>query len=295
MMYYRRKIVFALLEKFEAGLESTRLQKLMFLLTQMQKTPNYDFVPYRYGCYSYSLKADLEAMVKHTWLIDSEKSYSLNTKKKYYKELTVTDQKFVDETFDRYGNMKTDIITKHTYINFPYFATNSIIAEKILPKEFFERVVTARPNNQSTVLYTIGYEGISLEEYLNRLLKNNVNLLVDVRRNPLSQKYGFSKKTLSSFCRRLGIEYIHIPDVGIDSSKRRELNTQADYDLLFDDYKTTVLKDTIESQNQILSLLNKHKRIALTCFEADTCQCHRTHLAEKLKNSPNFKYELKHI
>lgn len=83
--------------------------------------------------------------------------------------------------------------------------------------------------------------------------------------------------------------------MGIDSSKRRELNTQADYDLLFDDYKTTVLKDTIESQNQILSLLNKHKRIALTCFEADTCQCHRTHLAEKLKNSPNFKYELKHI
>lgn len=39
MMYYRRKIIFALLEKFEASLESTRLQKLMFLLTQMQKAP----------------------------------------------------------------------------------------------------------------------------------------------------------------------------------------------------------------------------------------------------------------
>ncbi|WP_421825031.1 DUF488 family protein [Flagellimonas oceanensis] len=294
-MFYRRKLVFALLEKFEDGLESTRLQKLMFLLTQMQKEPNYDFVPYRYGCYSYSLKADLAAMVKHDWLVESEKTYSLNVKKKYYKELTPVDKQLVNETFELYGSMKTDVITKHTYINFPYYATNSIIAERILPEKFFERVVTARHNDESTVLFTIGYEGISLEEYLNRLLKNNVHLLVDVRRNPLSQKYGFSKKSLSSFCSRLGIEYIHIPDVGIDSSKRRELNTQEDYDLLFDEYKATVLKDAIESQNFILSLLEKHRRIALTCFEADTCQCHRTHLAENLKKSPNFKYDLKHI
>ena len=85
-MFYRRKLVFALLEKFEDGLESTRLQKLMFLLTQMQKEPNYDFVPYRYGCYSYSLKADLGAMVKHDWLIESEKTYSLKVKKKFYTE-----------------------------------------------------------------------------------------------------------------------------------------------------------------------------------------------------------------
>ncbi|NYJ28232.1 DUF488 family protein [Allomuricauda sp. ARW1Y1] len=288
-------MVFALLEKFEDGMESTRLQKLMFLLTRMQKEPSYDFVPYRYGCYSYSLKADLAAMVKHDWLLESEKTYRLNLKKKYYNELTSTDKQFVNETFELYGKMKTDVITKHTYINFPYYATNSIIADRILPEKFFERVENARPNDESKALFTIGYEGISLEEYLNRLLKNNVHLLIDVRRNPLSQKFGFSKRTLSSFCSRLGIEYIHIPDVGIDSSKRSELNTQEDYDLLFNDYKETVLKETIESQNFILGLLEKHRRIALTCFEADTCQCHRTHLAEKLHKSSNFEYDLKHI
>lgn len=294
-MFYRRKIVFALMEKFEDGLESTRLQKLVFLLTQMQKKPNYDFVPYRYGCYSYSLKADLQAMVKHDWLSTTGKSYGLKTKKKYYNELTASDQKLVDETFERYGAMKTEVITKHTYLNFPYYATNSTIAEKILPEKLYERVNKARPNEESTVLFTIGYEGISLEEYLNRLIKHNVRLLVDVRRNPLSQKYGFSKKLLSGFCQKLGIEYIHIPEVGIDSSKRRELNNQTDYDVLFDEYKSTVLNETTETQTQILALLKKHKRIALTCFEAETCQCHRTHLAEKLETSPVFKYKLKHI
>ena len=118
---------------------------------------------------------------------------------------------------------------------------------------------------------------------------------MDVRRNPLSQKYGFSKKLLSSFCERLDIKYVHIPEVGIDSSKRQELNNQQDYDSLFEDYKYTVLEETDSSQKQILELLEKYERIALTCFEADICQCHRTHLAEKIKNSPTFKYKLQHI
>jgi uncharacterized protein (DUF488 family) len=42
-------------------------------------------------------------------------------------------------------------------------------------------------------------------------------------------------------------------------------------------------------------LLKKYKRIALTCFEANICQCHRKHLAEAITSLPGFSYELKHI
>ncbi|TXD85521.1 DUF488 domain-containing protein [Subsaximicrobium wynnwilliamsii] len=294
-MFYRRKLVFALLENFENGLEKTRLQKLVFLLTKKQKNPNYDFVPYRFGCYSYSLKADLQAMIKRDWITISERGYELKTENKYYNELRSDDKKIVDDTISLYGKMNTEQITKHTYLNFPYHAINSTIASDILPEKYYLLVQEAKPKTEETILFTLGYEGISLEEYLNRLIRNDVKLLVDVRRNPLSQKYGFSKKLLSSFCNNLGIEYLHIPEVGIDSSKRRELNTQKDYDILFDDYNKTVLEETIESQDYILRLLKKHKRIALTCFEADTCQCHRTHLAEKIKRLPTFKYKLQHI
>ncbi len=294
-MFYRRKLVFALLESFENGLEKTRLQKLVFLLTKKQKNPDYDFVPYRFGCYSYSLKADLQAMMKRDWITISEIGYELKTEKKYYNELRSIDKKIVDDTISLYGSMNTEQITKHTYLNFPYHAINSTIANNILPEKYYLRVQDAKPKINDTILFTIGYEGISLEEYLNRLIRNDVKLLVDVRRNPLSQKYGFSKKLLSGFCENLGIDYLHIPEVGIDSSKRRELNTQKDYDILFKDYCETVLVQTKKNQNNILKLLKKHKRIALTCFEAETCQCHRTHLAEKIKSLPNFKYELKHI
>jgi uncharacterized protein YwgA len=294
-MFYRRKLVFALLENFENGLEKTRLQKLVFLLTNKQKNPDYDFVPYRFGCYSYSLKADLQAMIKRDWITLTEIGYELKTEKKYYNELRPVDKKIVDDTISLYGTMNTEQITKHTYLNFPYHAINSTIASNILPEKYYLRVQEAKPKTDETILFTIGYEGISLEEYLNRLIKNDVKLLVDVRRNPLSQKYGFSKKLLSGFCKNLDIDYLHIPEVGIDSSKRRELNTQKDYDVLFDDYNKTVLEETKENQAHILALLKKYKRIALTCFEAETCQCHRTHLAEKIKKSPTFKYKLQHI
>ena len=49
------------------------------------------------------------------------------------------------------------------------------------------------------------------------------------------------------------------------------------------------------TQTVILNLLKQHKRIALTCFEANICQCHRKHLAEAIETLPSFEYEVKHI
>lgn len=93
----------------------------------------------------------------------------------------------------------------------------------------------------------------------------------------------------------MGIDYVHIPEVGIQSDQRQELNTQSDYDKLFPIYRKTNLSNTTHSQNEILKLLKQHKRIALTCFEANICQCHRKHLAEAIENLPSFNYEVKHI
>ena len=122
-----------------------------------------------------------------------------------------------------------------------------------------------------------------------------MKVLVDVRNNPLSMKFGFSKTKLKNFCASLDIEYLHIPQVGIKSEQRQELNSQTDYDKLFDTYKKSNLKETINYQEQILKLLQHKKRIALTCFEANICQCHRKHLAEAITELPEWNFELKHI
>jgi uncharacterized protein (DUF488 family) len=182
-----------------------------------------------------------------------------------------------------------------TYKRHPYFSINSTIAKEYLTKEEFQNLDNYRSYDNEIVLFTIGYQGITLESYLNKLIKNNIKVLCDVRKNALSMKYGFSKSQLKNACNGVGIEYIHIPEVGIDSEQRQELKTQKDYDLLFEEYKSHNLKKSIDSQTEIFNLLKQNRRIALTCFEANICQCHRKHLSEAITNLKGFKYNLEHL
>jgi uncharacterized protein (DUF488 family) len=294
-VFYRRKIILALLQLFDGQLDKIRLQKLLFLFASKQAKAEYEFIPYKFGCYSYSANADMTAMVTRGFLNEDEKSFEKKDKTDYLKQLKPADLKLLQEVKTNYGKMSATALMKHTYINFPFYATRSEAAESILTKDELEKVIKAKTKGNKTVLFTIGYEGISLEEYLVRLLKNDVKVLVDVRNNPLSMKYGFSKSQLKKYCASLGIEYVHIPEVGIQSDQRQELNTQSDYDKLFAVYRKNNLSKTTTSQNEILKLLKQHKRIALTCFEANICQCHRKHLAEAIENLPDFNYEVKHI
>ncbi|GGF26455.1 hypothetical protein GCM10011339_13220 [Echinicola rosea] len=294
-MFYRRKIILGLIELLGGEVEKLRLQKLLFLYTEKKPQAEYDFIPYKYGCYSYSAKADVNTMIKKGYLIETENKYSKMDTYNYFEKLKQTDATLLQQVVSDYGQMSSNALIKHTYLNFPFYAIRSTIANEILPGQLYERIEKAMPKDEETTLFTIGYEGISLEKYLQKLVKNNVKLLVDVRKNPLSMKFGFSKTLLKRYCNSLGIEYLHIPEVGINSDKRQKLEVQADYDRLFADYKKTTLSETSKSQEQILGSLRQYKRIALTCFEAEPCQCHRSHLAEALMKSPDFSYSLKHL
>ena len=144
-------------------------------------------------------------------------------------------------------------------------------------------------------LFTIGYEGLSFEEYLNKLLIYGVRILCDVRKNAYSQKYGFSKAQLQPACDGVGIKYIHIPELGIESSQRQSLFTQADYDFLFETYRNTVLAKSDRQLERIVNLIDSEERVALTCFEKDVRQCHRTQIARKIVSMPGISFNLKEI
>ena len=294
-MYYRRKIILALLELFDGQIDKIRLQKLLFLFTQKQPKAEYDFIPYRFGCYSYSANADITTMVRKGLLREEDKCIEKIDQTNYVEQLKPNDLSLLQEVKFIYGVFSSTDLMKHTYINFPFYAINSEVAETILAQKEFDNVIRCKPNQDSTILFTIGYEGISLEEYLVRLLKNNVKLLVDVRNNPLSMKFGFSKSQIKKYCESIGVQYIHFPEVGIQSAQRQSLNSQSDYDALFKVYCENNLTKTTSVQLQIFNLLKTHKRIALTCFELNICQCHRKHLAEAIAVLPGFDYEVKHI
>jgi uncharacterized protein (DUF488 family) len=215
-MFYRRKIILALLQLLGGELEKIRIQKLLFLFSQMKIKSEYDFIPYKYGCYSYSAKADLVTMVKKGILIENENSFIKNSTTDFIKTLKLDDKKNLEEIVKLYGKMSNNTLIKHTYINYPYYATKSLIAETILDEEQITKVNNQKNQTNETILFTIGYEGVSLENYLNKLVKNDVKLLVDVRKNSLSMKFGFSKSLLKKYCESLHINYNHIPDLGIN-------------------------------------------------------------------------------
>ena len=221
------------MQAFDGHLPKISLQKLLFLFANRQLKPEYDFVPYKYGCYSFSANADFTAIVGHGQLSEDQSSFTKIGSVDYVKMLTEKDKKILIDIKTTYGKLTTNSLMKLTYLNYQYYAINSVKAKEILNEEQYAKVLNAKPINNNTILYTIGYEGISLEEYLNRLIKNDVKVLVDVRNNALSMKFGFSKTQLKTFCASLDIEYLHIPEVGIQSDQRQELKTQTDYDRPF--------------------------------------------------------------
>lgn len=286
----------SLIQVFENELEKIQLQKLLFLFTRFQKEKKaYDFIPYKFGCFSFQANADLSTLKKYGIVSETTKSWKKEDEVNYLNELTKEDKKTISDFRIIYANKTSDDLIKLTYKRYPYFAINSTISKDYLSKEEIDNLDNYRSFEKEITLFTIGYEGITLEAYLNKLIKNNIKVLCDVRKNAMSMKYGFSKSQLKNACNGVGIEYVHIPEVGIDSEQRQELKNQRDYDLLFEEYKNHNLKNSIDSQTEILSLLKKNRRIALTCFEADICQCHRKHLSEAITNLKEFKYNLEHL
>jgi uncharacterized protein (DUF488 family) len=294
-MYYRRKILLSLLQVFDNKLEKLRLQKLLFLYNRLQSEKSFHFVPYKYGCYSFQANADLKTMTKYNLVLDENKTWVKTDNTDYIVQLKQKDLQALKHLVNLHGSKTSKELIRFTYTNFPFFATKSVIAEDCLTKEEFSKISKLIPVKTETMLYTIGYEGISLEEYLNKLLAYDIKVLCDVRKNSSSMKYGFSKSQLRYACENLDIEFVHIPDLGIESECRQDLNTQADYDKLFTVYRHTTLQQTSKQQQQLIELVNKFKRVAITCFEANINQCHRKHLAEAVQNNPQFKFEIKHI
>jgi hypothetical protein len=294
-MYYRRKILLSLLQVFDNNLEKISLQKLLMLFTKLQTKPVYYFVPYKFGCYSFQANADLSTMVKYRQVTAEGNFWKKTDQADYVSELKESDRRTLRVVKNLYAGKSKDELIRITYLKYPYFAVNSTIVHEVLNEDEYQTVVKARPQHYATILFTIGYEGVSLEEYLNKLILNGIKVLCDVRKNSLSMKYGFNKSQLQKACEGVEIMYVHIPDLGIDSDKRQELHIQSDYDKLFLQYRNETLIKTRPQQEDILKLLKTGKRVALTCFEANICQCHRKHLAEAITKLPDFKYELKHI
>lgn len=283
-MYYRRKIFLALLESFGGTLDSTDFEKLLFLYCKKTNHNFYDFFPYKFGCFSHLSYQDKRVLIKYGLLEESEK-FKLKSKKSFINELEKEDKNLLSEFSNEWKKIRGNQLVKETYLRFPEYAIKSEIAEKILNNE--ELAAVRNYNNQSNdkVLFTTGYEGLTIDAYIHKLISNNIKLVVDVRKNPLSMKYGFSKTKLKNYLEKAGINYQHLPELGIISKLRKNLKSSQDYEELFSQYESDTLPENEDALKKIIQLLKQFNRITLTCFEADHKSCHRHKISDWLTDN----------
>jgi|TARA_R100000935_G_scaffold49162_1_gene74265 uncharacterized protein (DUF488 family) len=129
------------------------------------------------------------------------------------------------------------------------------------------------------LLSTIGYEGSTIDEFVETLIESGVEQLVDVRELPISRKKGFAKTKLSEALAEHGIRYYHLKSLG-DPKPGREAARRGD----FKEFKRifSLHLATDEAQNSLSELENiaAKGRTCLMCFEREHLNCHRNMVVE---------------
>lgn len=291
-LYYRRKVLLALLEAFGGRLKPLDFQKYLFLFAASQGSKSYHFVPYKFGGFSFQSYADKSALIKYGYLKDSDEWVLTRKQKTFTDSLSEEDQNLLKSLTKNFSTINGTQLVKYIYKKYPFYAINSTIAAKVLSPKELEAVKAAKPQGRGKTIFTIGYEGRTIEEYINKLIENDVRVLCDVRKNPLSRKFGFSKNQLRDLIGKVGIEYLHIPELGIESKYRKNLNDISDYKKLFREYKKSTLPKNQNQLTHLEELLEKKKRVAITCFEAESHMCHRSCVSEALEDRPNSRIQV---
>ena len=124
-------------------------------------------------------------------------------------------------------------------------------------------------------IFTIGYEGTTMAEFIATLKAAGVEQIIDVRAVPLSRRPGFSKNILAASLKEAGIGYVGLkalgtPKLGRDAAKKGDVATlEAVYDAQL---------GLPEAQLQAAQMreLAAERPSALLCFERDPAHCHRT-------------------
>lgn len=130
------------------------------------------------------------------------------------------------------------------------------------------------------VLYTLGYEKRSLEEFLLVLRSMGITLVVDVRDVAWSHKPGFSRKPLMAALAGAGIHYHHAQWAGNPKALRRGASGLPQ---MLERYRghLSANPQIVESVARLIAAAHDEGlKVCIICFEREPGECHRTILAE---------------
>jgi uncharacterized protein (DUF488 family) len=124
-------------------------------------------------------------------------------------------------------------------------------------------------------IFTIGYEGTTVPEFIAALRSAGVERVIDVRALPLSRRPGFSKSPLRAALDEGGIEYVHLKALGtpVDGRAAARAGRHADLERIY--AGQLELPEAMVQAAQMIELASE-KPSALLCMEREPAHCHRT-------------------
>lgn len=140
-------------------------------------------------------------------------------------------------------------------------------------------------------LFTIGYTGLQLNEFIDQLEQAGVELLIDVRELPISRKRGFSKTALAENLEQSGIEYRHLKWLGSPKSLRHEVRKTRDYDTFFSGVARHLREPNSATQVQEAIELAGNSRSCLMCCCENWNFCHRRCVVDAMLAKIHFRVE----
>lgn len=144
---------------------------------------------------------------------------------------------------------------------------------------------------ESGLVWTIGYQGRSVEGFLQTLDTVSIDLLVDIRSKPFSRKSGFSKGPLARILGERGIRYVHLPELGMPLHLLA-LRPQLDDNIPILEAYREGMSDRTDGIERLCTWAGSAS-LCLLCFEAEVSQCHRSIVADHLRKERQL--EIRHL
>ena len=130
-------------------------------------------------------------------------------------------------------------------------------------------------------IFTIGYEGTTVGEFLAALQQAGVERVIDVRAVPNSRRPGFSKTPLRNALAEVGIDYVHLRALGTPADGRAAARAGRHKELERIYAGQLELPEAMAQGAQMVEL-SREKPSAVLCYERDPSGCHRTLLLDSV-------------
>ena len=285
-MLRRQRTILRLLSAAGEQVSATQLQKYIFLLREEtslgRDSTFYEFLPYKYGPYSFAAQREIDTLVAYGYIKSSATSLEITTLGKTESTEVGSDAaRAVLAIVSKYAKTPLRTLLKDVYARYPWYASNSDLKD-LVPDD------APKPKSAPVAVYTMGYEDRSVDGFLDRLLRTGIRKVVDVRANPVSRKYGFARSSLASLAGKLGLGYTHCPELGISSEKRRDVETPDEFQELFGYYEREILPEEADAVAKVAELMKTVPSV-LVCMEKEAVDCHRSRLATRVASLTNLK------